>query len=169
MRFNIGEILKTPGAALSVDCTADMSDIEMYGERIFAKPVRLVGEVRNRAGLVTFEGSVQAEAVASCARCLEPAEFSCDIPLSLTVTEEAENAELEDYVYTQGDMLDLHVVVRDELILSCDMVILCQPDCRGLCARCGKNLNAGDCGCAGREVDPRLAGLAELLRRQQEK
>ena len=169
MRKNIADVLKNPGTALPLDFEADMSDIELYGERIFPDPVRVTGEVRNRAGLVTVEADVYAVGRASCARCLEPAEFVCDIPLDLTVTENAENAELEDYVYVEGDMLDLHGVVRDELILSCDMVILCQPDCRGLCSRCGKNLNAGDCDCAAQEVDPRLAGLAELLARQQKR
>ena len=169
MRKNVAEVMKNPGTALPLEFLADMSDIEMYGERIFPDPVRISGEIRNRAGLVMVEADIHAVGRASCTRCLEPAEFVCDIPLDLTVTENAENAELEDYVYVEGDMLDLHGVVRDELILSCDMVILCQPDCRGLCSRCGKNLNAGDCDCAADEIDPRLAGLAELLKRQQER
>ena len=119
MRKNIADVLKNPGTALPLDFEADMSDIELYGERIFPDPVRVTGEVRNRAGLVTVEADIYAVGRASCARCLEPAEFVCDIPLDLTVTENTENAELEDYVYVEGDMLDLHGVVRDELILSC--------------------------------------------------
>jgi uncharacterized protein len=39
---------------------------------------------------------------------------------------------------------------------------LCREDCKGLCARCGKNLNLGPCGC-GKEIDPRFAVLEQLL------
>ena len=43
-----------------------------------------------------------------------------------------------------------------------DTKTLCSEDCKGLCPRCGANLNDGPCGCK-REVDPRLAVLAKLL------
>ncbi|MBR3961677.1 MAG: DUF177 domain-containing protein, partial [Clostridia bacterium] len=39
----------------------------------------------------------------------------------------------------------------------------CSEDCRGLCSNCGANLNGGDCGCNVKQIDPRLAKLAELL------
>ncbi len=40
---------------------------------------------------------------------------------------------------------------------------LCGPTCRGLCPTCGKDLNEGDCNCADSRIDPRLAGLKDLL------
>ena len=169
MRQNIGEVLRNPGRSLRMDCTADMSDIDYFGEQVFPSPVSLTGEVRNRAGLVTFEGTVRAEGTVSCARCLAPARVVRELPLSLTITEDPEEGETdEEYVAVKADILDLHDVVRDELILSLDMVTLCSPDCRGLCPKCGKNLNAGDCDCPAREPDPRFAVLGELLKRQQE-
>ena len=33
----------------------------------------------------------------------------------------------------------------------------------GLCPKCGKNLNTGDCGCDKRDIDPRLEALKSLL------
>ena len=148
MKFDVGEVLRNPGSAMSVSCEADMSDVDLYGETVFSSPVFLSGEVRNRAGLVTFEGSVRAVGQVSCARCLEPAEVERDIPLSFTLTEELQSADVEDYLYVGGDhLLDLHDVVRDELILSLDMVTLCKPDCKGLCPVCGKNRNTDLCTC----------------------
>ena len=168
MKFDVGEVLRNPGTAMSVSCEADMSDVDLYGETVFSSPVFLSGEVRNRAGLVTFEGSVRAVGQVSCARCLEPAEVERDIPLSFTLTEELQSADVEDYLYVGGDhLLDLHDVVRDELILSLDMVTLCKPDCKGLCPTCGKNLNAGDCACPKAAPDPRWAALSALLSEQE--
>ena len=49
-------------------------------------------------------------------------------------------------------------------MLNLDSKLLCREDCKGLCSRCGKNLNLGPCDCR-KEPDPRLAALAQLLER----
>jgi uncharacterized protein len=41
--------------------------------------------------------------------------------------------------------------------------VFCREDCRGLCAKCGANRNATDCGCEEKEIDPRWAGLKNLM------
>src|SRR5256886_5465599 len=55
--------------------------------------------------------------------------------------------------------IDLRPAVREELLLAAPQWVVCREDCRGLCPRCGKDLNAGPCGCppAG---DPRWQALA---------
>jgi uncharacterized protein len=50
------------------------------------------------------------------------------------------------------------------LLLSVPMQALCQPDCKGLCPTCGADWNEGPCDCPSEEVDPRWAGLADLLK-----
>jgi len=42
-------------------------------------------------------------------------------------------------------------------------VVLCRPDCAGLCPECGQNLNEGVCDCARDTIDPRLAVLRSML------
>ena len=63
---------------------------------------------------------------------------------------------------TAGDSADLDEIVRTVFVLNLDSKLLCKPDCKGLCSRCGKNLNDGPCGCQ-KEIDPRLAALKQLL------
>ena len=58
--------------------------------------------------------------------------------------------------------LDLDEVVTTAFVLAMDTTNLCSEDCKGLCAKCGADLNLGPCGCRP-EVDPRLAALAQLL------
>jgi len=53
--------------------------------------------------------------------------------------------------------------VYSEVILDLPSKHLCKDDCKGICFKCGKNLNEGECDCETREVDPRLAKLMELL------
>ena len=53
--------------------------------------------------------------------------------------------------------------VRADVLLSLPIKWVCREECRGLCPKCGANLNQGDCGCTFREEDPRLAALRKLL------
>ena len=61
------------------------------------------------------------------------------------------------------DKADLDEILTTAFVLNMDSKLLCRPDCKGLCCRCGKNLNDGPCGCRP-EVDPRLAVLGQLLK-----
>ena len=61
-----------------------------------------------------------------------------------------------------GDMLDLDETLSTLFILDMETKFLCSEDCKGLCSRCGADLNLGPCAC-GKEVDPRLAVLQQLL------
>jgi len=57
--------------------------------------------------------------------------------------------------------IDLRPAVREELLLAVPRWVVCRDDCRGLCRRCGNDLNAGPCGCPP-AVDQRWKGLAAL-------
>jgi len=58
--------------------------------------------------------------------------------------------------------LDLGDAVREEVTLAMNPYVVCDPACRGLCPRCGANLNEGSCDCAEEEVDPRWEALRAL-------
>ena len=65
--------------------------------------------------------------------------------------------------YFDGDVIDLTSVIRDVLLSDQPLNNICNADCRGLCLKCGANLNYGDCGCDRTVIDPRLAALQQLL------
>ena len=64
-----------------------------------------------------------------------------------------------------GDSADLEEIIRTVFVLNLDSRMLCKPDCKGLCFRCGKNLNDGPCGCQ-KELDPCFAALRQLLNKE---
>jgi uncharacterized protein len=64
--------------------------------------------------------------------------------------------------YYQKSGLLLEDVVREQVLLSLPNRTLCQADCKGLCPRCGQNLNQAKCSCDEAPADPRWNGLAEL-------
>jgi DUF177 domain-containing protein len=126
-----------------------------------------------RAGLdVFFRGALHGQVLGSCSRCLEEYTFGLDHPFAFVlvprVAAGAESAELSDddmaLSYYQGEEIDLTPLVHEQTILALPTRPLCTEECRGLCSRCGANLNSGPCGCPAVPADPRLAVLRTLMR-----
>jgi uncharacterized protein len=61
----------------------------------------------------------------------------------------------------EGDAVDLDELVREQILLGLPSRRLCREECKGLCPKCGADLNAGDCSCEQGEADPRWSALAE--------
>jgi len=129
-----------------------------------------------RAGLEVFlQGHLCATTTAVCARCAEQF-VTCNersfryvfAPKVLNDFDGAGDLGAEDVEYSQydGEEIDLSPPVREQLLLALPTRPLCAEDCRGLCPRCGANLNLGACGCAAARSDPRLAVLRSLKVRQ---
>ncbi len=116
-------------------------------------PVRVSGRLQPVGeGRFYWEATLRTRLVGECRRCLTP------------VSQEAGAADdPETYeVAPDATAVDLTPAVREELFLSIPRYLECRADCRGLCPRCGKDLNAGPCGCAPDAVDPRWQALAAL-------
>jgi uncharacterized protein len=66
------------------------------------------------------------------------------------------------YLHADADKIILDDDVRDYALLAVPMKRLCNVYCKGLCIKCGKNLNEGDCGCDHDNIDDRWLPLLEL-------
>ena len=62
-----------------------------------------------------------------------------------------------------------HEILREQVLLAIPMKPLCKPECKGLCPRCGVNLNLKDCGCAKEQFNPNLDALLEIKRRLEDR
>ena len=109
---------------------------------------------------------LQGQMAQECRRCLKPVTVAVDEELDLLFTpvDGAADPDGEGVrPLPQGnDELALADAIREEVILSQSLLALCAPDCEGLCARCGKNLNEGRCECSQEESDPRWDTLRAL-------
>lgn len=150
----LNDLLETSGAALSAPLA-----LELYLERVGA--------------IVTIQGALRGEAVMHCGRCLSayPHKLAGNFRLKATPksTErryekeiELLESELDEFTY-EGNTLDLREIVQEQVILALPLAPLCHEDCRGLCARCGSNLNTDACGCDNQQGHPAFAGLKDLL------
>jgi uncharacterized protein len=115
---------------------------------------------------ILIQGKLQAWTPVECVRCLKPFEQTYEVEISeLFSLETANSSENNPYVVDEGGIIDLTPIVREEGILAVPIQVLCSPDCKGLCAECGADLNEGPCGCEEDSIDPRLAPLRLLLKK----
>ena len=64
--------------------------------------------------------------------------------------------------YYQGDRILLEDVLREQVLLAMPLRAICREDCKGLCPKCGANLNQEQCSCEEHDEDPRWAALKDI-------
>ena len=164
MLLGLSKIIDCPGASLPFEVSVDLSDL-CYGVSYpVTEPVVAQGTVRNTAGVLMMDGELSTTIHGLCDRCATPFDREILFPINVVLVTELASEENEDeWVFPlEGDSADLDDIVRTVFVLNLDSKLLCKDDCKGLCHRCGKNLNDGPCGCQ-KELDPRFAALRQLL------
>ena len=116
------------------------------------------------SGRFYFSGHMSGHIDTQCRRCLGPAGLDVDEELHLLFAEEGVPEADEPDVYplpARANTLDLRPAIREHWVLAAPAFALCREDCKGLCPRCGADLNAGACSCEP-AVDPRWNDLRSL-------
>jgi uncharacterized protein len=134
--------------------------------------------IRSERGVLVSASLELAPVTLECARCLQPFEAPIDVEfdeeyvIARDPTSGLRIEAAEDEFTIDGTWhLDLSEAVRQYEESALPIQALCRPDCRGLCPRCGQNLNEATCGCdtaVGQDRWSGLASLAEQLRIQEE-
>ncbi|MEO3945160.1 DUF177 domain-containing protein [Gorillibacterium sp. CAU 1737] len=140
-------------------------DLESFGE--LTADLTASGEDNT----AVVEGTLRLPVTMVCSRCLGPARETLVIPFHERFTKEAvppETEEEEENLHSvQEDVVELAPYVEEAVWMSLPYVPLCKDDCKGLCPVCGTNRNERDCGCSTDRIDPRFAGLADLLNKDE--
>ena len=164
MLLDLSKIIACPGASVSFSTSLDLSDLRYGNCYPVIEPVQAEGSVRNTAGVLVMTGKIYTTIHGVCDRCASDFTSNVEFPLDVVLVTELSNEENEDkWVFPlEGDSANLEEIVRTVFVLNMDSKLLCEPDCKGLCCQCGKNLNEGPCNCQ-KELDPRFAALRQLL------
>ena len=163
MILDLKRIFATENSVLEVNHSLDMSDVDFMGNYPLKDPIKITGSVSNKASVVSLNLNIEYTFAAPCDRCGVFAKHNHTVIIDKLLATAIERQE-SDTIITVPDMkLDVDEFVYSEVILDLPSKHLCNEDCKGICFKCGKNLNEGECGCDTREVDPRLAKLMELL------
>lgn len=162
VRMDLRELIASPGKSLDFEFELPVEDLDFDGVLEYQTPMTVRGRVENHAGLLEARYDISADMLCQCARCLK--EFSRTYRLEGTayLTEELEDEDNADYYLLDDGVADLTEIARDAVIFDFEPRLLCREDCKGLCSKCGKDLNEGPCDC-GDDPDPRWLALGQLL------
>jgi len=162
-----GDRLLTFDYELSLDIDSEDTSSFLYGVS-FPSPMKVKGEITNTAGYMRITLSASVDYSSECARCLAPVSGDFTLSLEKTVAPRSlldglDEDKLDDYAIIEDGFLDIDEQLLAQLEMEFPIRFLCREDCKGLCQRCGKNLNEGKCDCPEKEIDPRMAPLQKLL------
>jgi len=150
---------------MELDKNIDLRFLEvMGGEHPFDKPFHVTGVIENKAGVVEMRLSIKGEFDTFCARCLKPVKEYLDLKSEYFLVTERQNADNDKLILVEDNSLDLSEIVINNILIGMPLKSLCRENCKGLCPKCGKDLNLGDCDCPKKEIDSRFAVLKELLK-----
>jgi len=130
-------------------------------------PRDIIADIRLRAA---YQGKFEVP----CARCVDPVEYKLDDKFDLIFRPVGADGEASEHSittseteigYYEGSGILLEDVLREQVLLSLPVRTLCREDCKGLCPRCGTNLNIETCTCEESPSDPRWTALSELRSR----
>lgn len=173
MRVNVAAVRRTRGGEETFHISATPEPFTYQGATVeFERPAEMDVTVRNGARGLEAHVEADLEARLVCDRCLTayrwPLHVAYDevyVPAEQAAAAKAGeggDGEIRRATYA-GDVLELEEGLRQSVIMALPMKKLCREDCRGLCPRCGQNLNEGQCGCGEERVDPRMAVLRQLF------
>ncbi|MBV8087929.1 MAG: DUF177 domain-containing protein [Chloroflexi bacterium] len=170
MKLNVAQLLKSPvGATRDYELEETFSEIE---DQRLLRPVAVRVHLTRINDGILAQGDMRTAIEVLCSRCTEPAEQpiayhfeehfrpTIDIVTGHAVKDE-EHPDEPVYFIDANHNLDLDEVLREALVMETPMHPLCSPGCKGLCSRCGANLNQGRCFC---EPDAPSGPMAAILK-----
>ena len=161
---DISSILDGIQKSIDFDLTFDIPSDSAWDMITFPNPCTVSGNVRDEGGCITLTCTADVDYTSPCARCYKPVEGTLHLrwQKDVAVPGTLQNEDNDDYVFTEGDRLEISTLLIEQILLDFPAKILCREDCKGLCPQCGADLNQGQCSCNKKEIDPRLAILADL-------
>ncbi len=165
MIFDVQAILKTEGVHVPVQAELPPPEELSGGEVTFVGECAFAGEIENIGGVLKLHGKAQGAFSVPCARCAKITTQHYSVLIEETYAHEnAEGVDLDEVLAFVGTSIELDEAIWPNVLLSINTKYLCQPGCKGLCPVCGADLNETSCSCEKDDIDPRLAGLADLFK-----
>src|SRR3989338_839434 len=169
-----GDIADIPAHGLQLNITQDGDELQAIAGAVdftMLPPVSANLSLSKTDGEVLIDGNMAAVIKQQCARCLKQFEQVINSKIDIVYTIEPEHIKKEKELtnedlssnYLEGSEIDINAVLFEQLSLDIPMQPVCKPDCKGLCPKCGADLNQRKCSCpATEQIDQRFAKLKEL-------
>lgn len=155
LSFFVGSLLKAPEGTKHEENFDELLDGSNVSGKV--KFLKLPHEVNVR--IEDFHTSAEA----TCSKCLELFRVNIEIPsferefiIDLPDRELLEGEDIR-YINKHANEIELTDVIREEILLHFPPIPVCSDGCKGLCDKCGTNLNKNTCNCThdlGSKISP---------------
>ncbi|MBR3780013.1 MAG: DUF177 domain-containing protein [Clostridia bacterium] len=162
MILDLEPIFNNEGMVKHFDYQLDLSEQELNGSKPFASPVRISGHAGNYTGIVELHATADFTLETACDRCAKPISLSLATKIFHTLVTSLNDETNDELLLVNELRFNLDELISEDIFLDLPSKFLCGKDCKGICPKCGADLNEGSCSCE-KEVDPRLAALKQLL------
>ena len=150
LRIDLRELARAGAVETRGELAQDDPAVAESGVKL-KQPVSVTGRLQAIGdGRFYWKGSVRTVVQGECRRCLTPVDSPIALEVGALFAQDPESADDPDAYVVAPDATEIDVTpaVREELLLAAPRFVECREDCKGLCPQCGKDLNAGPCGCA---------------------
>ncbi len=167
MNISLDKFLDNQVSYVEIKGNVDDRCLEFDGRKIeFVEPISYEGQIYRVDREFYIDINIHYNYREVCGRCLGPVFEKDSTSLRARLTDQELDVE-DDYeevvYYEDSSNIDLTNDIKSMVILALPMKPICSKECKGLCSVCGINLNNDRCDCVVDTVDPRLAGLKDLI------
>ena len=169
MRIELSDILSVKDKSIDIQAdiemqrfTSKMGDYQIADKQPLNINLHNIGKRR-----FTLSTDINLELLIPCDRCLKEVKCKMNIEVNKDIDmNESENDGAEDdkdLFFIDENELDIEKLVYNEVLINLPMKILCSENCKGICNRCGANLNSQTCDCDTTELDPRMSKIRDIF------
>lgn len=161
--LDVSKALKVPGQEYAFQADAMIEDMEVLSDPVSFDEVTCEGTFFGTGERISVKGEAHGKITSRCCRCLEPVSINLSAEVDAVFARQIDPEDPDLYIF-EGSKIDITDAVRDALLLELPYRFLCSEDCKGLCPRCGSNLNLGTCTCQeGGEATNPFSALKAIL------
>ena len=117
--------------------------------------------------MIRIETVIDITLLIPCDRCLEDVKYDLNIKVNKEINMNESDKDriqsLDELSYIKENSLDVERFVYNEILVHLPMKVLCSENCKGICNRCGANLNSQTCNCDTTELDPRMSKIRDIF------
>ena len=172
MLVNLSDVLTSEGKVVETTASLEMTSFKSrLGDFLITKKAPVTFTFTNiGVNKAKVEGSVELEFETRCDRCLTevPTLLKLSFDRIVTSPEAVTEDEEDSRDFMEGYQLDVEAFVYNEILMNWPVKILCKEACKGVCMKCGQNLNIKDCGCDTFVPDPRMAAIQDIFNANKE-
>lgn len=164
MILDLKKLFTEKTGEISFDYDMSLASVEIDSTYPFVSPVKVQGTVTAKDGFAHLAVKTSFDFSVPCDRCATQVDKQQHYSFAHTLVRSLENEDEDDrFVEVRDEQLKLDELVREDILLELPTKFLCREDCKGICPKCGKNLNDGPCGCEKQSADERFDVLKNLI------